>query len=121
MLEFFTESILRSKSGHGIEWGPALTDDDLETISKIKHVAGIKTSSYNKITNEGLRYIAAMPELEILQLLGFEISDAGLAELEKSYSLKLLNIEAGIFSNEAIERFRSALPECEIVIDQPKE
>jgi len=121
MLEFVPESILNSKGGYGLKWGPAISDLDLANLAKIKYVAGVGISSYNNISNDGVRHLAAMPQLQLLKLLGFEISDEGLAHLEQSASLKVLNIKPGSFSREALERFKAARPDCEVIIEESTE
>ena len=68
-----------------------------------------------QITDEGLRHLAALTEVELLVLQGSRISDEGLKHLEGLKSLRRLWLVCPQVTAEGVERLQKALPDCAIV------
>ena len=69
------------------------------------------------VTSDGLAHLARLPRLEWLEIRDARrISDAGLVHLHSVSSLRRLEVSKGQFSAAAISAFRTALPECEVLL-----
>ncbi len=113
------------------------TDADLACVVSLRRFTWL-TLYDAKITTNGLRQIASLPELdhlflsrcqigddgleqiaglvriEELGLDGNQITDAGLRRLEGLRSLKRLELRDTGVTDEGVKRFRQALPDCVI-------
>jgi Leucine-rich repeat (LRR) protein len=68
-----------------------------------------------RITDEGLKHLAGMTQLEELNLSNTQVTDAGVASLAKFRALKTLKLNQCLsVSSEAIEQLRQALPQLEV-------
>jgi hypothetical protein len=114
-------SVVNSKGNQHLTQGPPVSDEDLKTLSKIKHVVGVSLSDHHQATNDGLRWLGEMKELKCLMLEQFDITDVGLAHLQNIKSLEVLIIKAGQFSDAALLEFKNALPDCEVTLVQTDE
>ncbi len=69
-----------------------MTDIRAKEISTLTHITTLKLDGSQQLTDEGLRWIAALPNLEHLDLQGTSVTDAGLTSLRNLTSLKSLSL-----------------------------
>ena len=62
----------------------------------------------------GIESLAALSQLEELNLAATMVGDAGLEQLQKLESLKRVNLSATFVSDESVAKLRQALPDCEV-------
>jgi ankyrin repeat protein len=69
----------------GLDADGQMTDTALAAISRLDHVTSLKLGGSTKLTDEGLLHLARMPQLEHLDLSGWEmqITDRGLEVLRQ--------------------------------------
>jgi len=78
---------------HVVLSGTAVTDDELKLLVHLKHIKWLNLNlGATNITNEGVKHIAQLPRLRILQLSGTNVDDAGLRHLRESTKLSILNL-----------------------------
>lgn len=94
-----------------------VTDQSIESLTQLKSLT--KLYLYGTlISDEGLRRLPDLPELEVLYVgrdEGAEITDASLEILTARQSLKTLGIPGTRFSPEGIQKLRDELPNCTLV------
>lgn len=93
-------------------------DEVVTHIVKLRDVTACFLGG-SKLSDDGLRRIAEMPNLERLGLEYTQVTDAGLESLRKSRSLQvvfLMGTNAQV-SEKMIAALEEALPECEFVSD----
>ncbi|MFN0051924.1 MAG: hypothetical protein ACKV0T_07015 [Planctomycetales bacterium] len=69
---------------------------------------------FTPVTDEFLKKLAVLPDLEWLDLLGTSITDVGLENLAGAPALKKLYLSRTQVTQEAAARFRETHPNCEI-------
>ncbi|MDX1680628.1 MAG: c-type cytochrome domain-containing protein [Akkermansiaceae bacterium] len=69
-----------------------------------------------KVTNNSAKVFTALSELESLNLYGTEVTDVVLAELATLPKLKKLYLWQTGVTKEGVEKFKTAMPECEVVL-----
>jgi len=83
-------------------------------IAQLQDVPALRTLLIDypesRITADGLKHLAGLPNLEHLRLRGPGVDDAALEEIAKIASLRILNLPQGEFSNSGLERLK-ALPQ----------
>ena len=67
-----------------------------------------------QITDQGLRHLSALTEVEVLVLQGSQISDEGLKHLEGLKNLRKLWLVCPQVTAEGVENLQRALPKCTI-------
>ncbi|HSL54412.1 MAG TPA: hypothetical protein VK868_08450 [Pyrinomonadaceae bacterium] len=77
-----------------------MSDEDCEKLSQLDHITSLDISGSQFITDEGLQYLARMPQLRELRL-GGRITDRGLEALQHLPDLRVLEIcwQGGITDN----------------------
>jgi hypothetical protein len=68
-----------------------MTDDAMQRISKLGHVTSLRLGGANQLTDQGLKHLAQMPQLEELDLSncpGGTITDRGLESLRNLVELR---------------------------------
>jgi NADH-quinone oxidoreductase subunit M len=94
--------------------GSKVTDGasvSFQTFSKLERLILNET----KITDQGLVSIANISTLTWLELSGTSITDDGLARLKKLKGLLRLDLQNTRCTKRAIEEFKSALPDCDVI------
>jgi hypothetical protein len=66
------------------------------------------------ITDNGLKEVAALKNLEELYIGGNKITDEGLKQLVGLKQLKILNVHNTKVTSDGIMALQEALPQCEI-------
>ena len=66
-----------------------MSDAVLERLSKLDHVTRLDLSGSRRLTDEGLRHLARMPQLEHLNLTGCSMTDRGLEVLRHLPELRV--------------------------------
>jgi len=96
----------------GVSQTAYLSLDDLVSLKDLKHLKSFALS--DPITDEDMAHVAALTNLEDLDLTSVSLGDAGLAHLAKLTSLKILRLHAvgGKITDEGL-RFLSALTNLE--------
>src|SRR5262249_54036842 len=62
--------VMLDKRLTGLRSSWLMTDDVLERLAQLDHVTSLDLSGSERVTDEGLRHLAKMPQLEILKLSG---------------------------------------------------
>ena len=72
----------------GLRAGWLMTNEILARLTGLDLVTSLDLSDSRRVTDEGLRHLARMPQLEVLNLTGCEITDHGLAVLRNLPALR---------------------------------
>ena len=91
-----------------------ITDEGLKDVAKLQGLEMLNLDSCEQVTDEGLKEVAKLQLLEMLNLSGTEITDAGLKEFVKFQNLKVLYLESTKTTDAGVAELRKALPKCEI-------
>lgn len=73
--------VMRDNRITGLRAGWLMTDEVLKRVAELDLVTLLDLSDAVRVTDEGLRHLAKMPRLEVLNLTGCDITDHGLAVL----------------------------------------
>lgn len=96
---------------------PPLAETDLEHLSNCKSLRSLCIRT--PLTEDALSGLMNSSSLTSLELCDMEISRHMLLELEKLPSLQSLTIKANL-PDGAVERLTAALPNCQIMIEDPE-
>ena len=114
------ENIAKSKSLKSLSVpGTKVTDAGLAHLRSLKTLTALTLGVYDEgceVTDDGMKHVGEMTQLEWLQLNGTPVSDEGLAHLSKLTRLKSLDIEGTNVSNEGLRHFApfTSLIRCRI-------
>lgn len=92
-----------------------VTDEGVASLSKLTRLVELDLSFNEKITDEGLRPICGMENLEVLELAGTKISGDCLEFLGDMPKLKRLNLVSSTVELDAVEALRRRRPDLEVV------
>ncbi len=85
-----------------------MTDGLMRRLSKLKHVTMLGLGGSRLLTDEGLKFLADMPQLEGLELTGTGITDRGLEVLQRLPNLRTLEMTwLGGISDSGIAHLKS--------------
>jgi tetratricopeptide (TPR) repeat protein len=90
-----------------------VTDDGLRNLARLYELESLRLS-YTPITDEGLVHIAKLPNLRYLSLGRTAITDEGLKHFYGMKSLRLLILQKSKVTAAGIKALQAALPDCEI-------
>ena len=94
--------------------GTQLTDSSFDTLGRFANLRSLNLSK-TAIEGDGLETLANLESLEALNLYGSKIAQDSASEIESLTQLKRLYLfQTDLFTEENIERLRSALPDCRI-------
>lgn len=93
--------------------GPLTTDKDAEHLKWLTELQILWLNGTN-ITDAGLEYLRALPQLQELYL-GPKITDAGLEHLKGLSGLRYLDLTCTQATEKGVEELRAALPRCRIL------
>lgn len=93
--------------------GTEITDDSLAPLARIASLEQLDLS-YTPISDAGLMELQEFTQLGLLSLRGTKCSDKGLRFLERLGNLTELDLTETDVSTLAVERLKTALPQCEI-------
>jgi hypothetical protein len=71
------------------------------------------------ITDEGLKYLADLTELQSLEIRGTKVTNAGLKYLRGLRKLKILHVAGTAVTLSGIEELRRSLPNMKADIEGP--
>ncbi|MDW7996018.1 MAG: hypothetical protein RMI91_15330 [Gemmatales bacterium] len=94
--------------------GTRVTDAGLKELAALKKLTELNLQR-TPITDAGLKELAALQNLRKLQLWNTRITDAGLKELARLKSLAVLCVGGTKVTQRGIAELREALPHCEII------
>jgi hypothetical protein len=80
--------LMREFRVEGLSLERELTDALLERISRLDHLSYLSIPASKGVTDDGLRHLARMPQLEHLDLSGCSVTDRGLEVLSRLPNLK---------------------------------
>ena len=80
--------VMRDNRITGLRAGWLMTDEVLERVAELDLVTSLVLSDSGRVTDEGLRHLAKMPRLEVLNLSGCNITDQGLEVLRHLSALR---------------------------------
>ncbi len=88
-----------------------MTDAVLARIAGLDHVTSLRLGGSRQLTDDGLRHLARMPQLQRLDLTGVKLTDAGLEVLRHLPDLRTFDMtwqrgitDAGVANLRACER-----------------
>ncbi|MDF7824408.1 thioredoxin family protein [Pontiellaceae bacterium B12227] len=117
-IELLEESKCRFREGDGkrkktsIDTGyiPFCCGDEIPALaSQIPDLQALNLGFSSGLTDEGMKFIGQMKQLESLRLTGTEITDQGIAELAGCTNLSSLSIQGTAFTGNALQPI-AALP-----------
>ena len=97
-----------------------ITDAGLKNLSGMTQLKSLGLTG-TSITDEGLRNIKEMTSLEYLLLGNTRVSGDGLVHLVDMTNLEGLSLIGMTLDEEAVIRFKRTLPNCQVVMDPPRE
>lgn len=113
--EYLSDLIkLRQVERLGLQ-GCRITDQDLETISKLNNLRCLLLHENTQITDLGLKKIAALKQLMVLEITHAQITPNGLKALV-DLPIKHLIISKKQFTPSQIERIKKMFPTAQIVV-----
>jgi hypothetical protein len=94
-----------------------LDDGKIAALRRLNALRFLNQDGDSRVTDKGLSYLVAFPELECLDLQGSsEITDQGLLELRLLRGLRWLDLRGCLRLTETGKAaLRATLPRCEIV------
>jgi hypothetical protein len=94
-----------------------LDDGKIAALRRLNALRFLSQDGYSRVTDKGLSYLVAFPELGRLDLQGSsEITDQGLLELRLLRGLQWLDLRGcRRLTETGIAALRAALPRCEIL------
>jgi hypothetical protein len=90
-----------------------LTDGATEHIKELANLRELYLGP-NEFTESGLEQLSQLSKLEKLWLYNAKVTNAGLEHLQKLANLQYLRFKQDDVSDEALERFKNALPNCKV-------
>ncbi len=81
-------AVMRENRITGLRAGPLISNEILARVTELDFVTALDLSESGRVTDEGLRHVANMPRLEVLNLSGCDITDQGLAVLRHLPALR---------------------------------
>ncbi len=99
--------------------GAKITDDALWVLGNLADDLRIVDLCDSKITDEGLRNLRLMPQLEAINLQNTQVSDAGLAHLYQLPQLKALNLENTHVTGIGVEKLQQTFRNCKVTWTPP--
>jgi hypothetical protein len=105
-------AVLRAQRLDGLEANGAMTDEQLDRLSRLDHVTYLSLAGSQAITDEGLAVLARLARLRHLDLSGCPISDRGLEVLGRLPRLEWIALagtritDAGAAHLDACDRLR---------------
>ena len=92
-----------------------VTDDGLRPLATLTELESLSMHNGHKLTDNGLEHLKKLKRLRELSLFNCEnISDAGLVHLQNLGALEKLNLRYTRATDRGVERLREHLPKCEI-------
>lgn len=92
----------------------SITDMGLRHIAGMKKLKVLQLGGNEKVTKNGLRHLAPLAELEYLDLSDLNVDDASLSHLAKLSQLKQLNLGGTEVSLQGAFQLAKQLPQLEI-------
>jgi len=96
-------------------WQTNLGDSGLAHIAKLANLKTLDISKCKNVTGAGVGELTKLVKLETLNLSETGIDDAGLEKLSTMHQLKSLDLKLTRVTDDAVAKFRSAVPECKVV------
>lgn len=94
--------------------GPRITDDGMKTVGSMRRMKHLDVCAH-LVTDEGVRAIAELPDLEVLWLPGCRITDESVETIGSMKKLRELNVQRTEITDSGLARIRRILPNCRIV------
>jgi hypothetical protein len=98
--------------------GHEISDAGLESLRDLKKLQQLYVEGgeepNEQITDEGIDFIASLPNLERLTITRASATDSGIQRLSDLKKLKELYLTSPTVSSAALKRLRAALPDAEV-------
>lgn len=91
----------------------SVTNEDLKLLADISNIELLWLYG-TKVTDEGMLHIAALNQLKHLDLRNLPVTDEGLAHLAACKKLEALSIAGTSVTPEGLNKFRESLPKCKV-------
>jgi hypothetical protein len=75
--------VIRERRITGLDASGFMTDAILARVARLEHVTSLHLGGSRALTDEGLRHLARMPQLQTLDLSGCQVTDRGLEVLRQ--------------------------------------
>ncbi len=110
-------AVMKERRLTALDANGMMTDDVLRQIAELEHVTSLRLGGSRQLTDDGLRYLARMPQLEYLDLSeypGGKLTDRGLEVLRHLQNLKVFAMtwqrgisDAGVANLRFCEKLQS--------------
>ena len=87
---------------------------ELSVVSISKHKVDRPLDGCQQVTSAGVKSVAHLSTLELLNLCNTSVDDAAVDSLVKLNNLRRLNIIGTKVSDQGVARLRHVLPDCDI-------
>jgi hypothetical protein len=84
--------VIRERRITGLDASGFMTDAILARVADLEHVTSLHLGGSRALTDEGLRHLARMPQLQTLDLSGCQVSDRGLEVLRQLPHLRRFQV-----------------------------
>jgi Leucine Rich repeat len=85
----------------------SVQDDDLQLLSGFANLNGLYLADCPNLTDRGMKHLVGLHSLQILYLMGTQVSDAGIESLVRLKSLESFRAGSRGISDASIERLRN--------------
>jgi hypothetical protein len=93
--------------------GATITSDGLEVLKDMPSLRHLYIQG--AIDDKSMQYVAAIPELELLDIQNAPVTNAGLSQLKGKLRLRRLDLYDTDVTESGITELQRALPNCEIL------
>ncbi len=94
---------------------PRFTNEGLKEVAAIKSLELLQVFNGGEVTDAGVKPLTALPKLASLDLSYCKITDASLKDLAAIKSLTLLTLTNTKVTDAGVAEFRKALPNCKVI------
>jgi hypothetical protein len=91
-------------------WAALIEDEDLKHLLGLSKLRDLSLEQCSRLTSEGLSKLAALPNLEVLNLKQTRLDDDGLIALSKAPKLMTIDISNTSVTDSAIDKFKAEKP-----------
>ncbi len=87
-----------------------VTDEGLAMLKKFPNLKKLVLEGSQKVTSAGIRHLASIPSLELLNLIRVELDDSVVDDLAKMIGLQQIYLYQTGLSSDAIQKLKDARP-----------
>ncbi len=94
--------------------GSEISDRGLQEFAAVKSRLRLLDLSFTRVSDEGLKFLAALPELRYVSLIGCRVTDNGTDSLMRLERLREIYLAKTEVTPKAVEKLRRRFPMCRV-------